>query len=435
MAKNELKPMIIYNLFPLLAGRLTEWGPHLKRASDMHFNWVFVNPIQKPGCSGSLYSIADYFDFNPVLVDPACGRTAEEQVKEMISTAEALGLKVMADLVINHCAADSGLIAKHPEWFCMEDGRIVHPGADADGRRVVWADLAKFDHRNTKDQQGLVKYFLDIIEHMISLGFKGFRCDAAYQVPRRIWERIISETKKKHGEILFFAETLGSPSPVTRKTAEAGFDYIFNSSKWWNYYDYWLMEQYSLTRDLGPSIAFPESHDTARLAEELNGSVEGLKQRYLFAALFSGGVMMPIGFEFGFRKRLHVVNTKPGDWEQTSTDLTDFIRTVNTIKATNAVFQEDGPTHVLHHANNDILLMWKVSLAARAEALFILNKDINHPQDFYSENLRNYTQAGNPLTDVSPSEHLDYIPAPFHFRLLPGQGLVLTTSEDEPPEE
>ena len=27
--------------------------------------------------------------------------------------------------------------------------------------------------------------------------------------------------------------------------------------------------------------------------------------------------MMPMGFEFGFRKPLHVVHTTPADWEKT----------------------------------------------------------------------------------------------------------------------
>ncbi|NOR06131.1 MAG: alpha-amylase, partial [Deltaproteobacteria bacterium] len=44
--------MIIYNLFPLLAGKFTDWERHLLRASEMGFNWVFVNPIQRPGESG-----------------------------------------------------------------------------------------------------------------------------------------------------------------------------------------------------------------------------------------------------------------------------------------------------------------------------------------------------------------------------------------------
>lgn len=431
MDGEEPKAMIIYNLFPLLAGRFGQWEPHLKRAADMRFNWVYVNPIQRPGISRSLYSIADYFGFNPVMIDPSCGRSGIDQVKQMISSAEKFGLRVMGDLVINHCAADSELISTKPEWFAWEGNRIVHPSADENGKRVVWQDLAKFDYRNTKDTEGLIRYFYGIIDYMISLGFKGFRCDAAYQVPKSIWRRLISEVKKKHGDIIFFAETLGSPSDITRNIALAGFDYIFNSSKWWNFYDYWLMEQYALTRDIGPSVAFPESHDTIRLAEELNGNLDGLKQRYLFATLFSGGVMMPIGFEYGFRKSLHVANSRPEDWEQTDIDLTNFIRSVNTIKNSHAVFQEEGPTHVLHHSNDHVLLMWKASIATREETLLILNKDICNHQHFYSENLRNYTQSGSALTDVSPGGGLEYISSPFNYNLQPGQGIVLTTSRDK----
>ena len=61
--------MIIYNLFPPLAGKFTEWEPHLERAADLGFDAVFLNPIQLPGKSGSLYSIKEYFQLNPLLAE------------------------------------------------------------------------------------------------------------------------------------------------------------------------------------------------------------------------------------------------------------------------------------------------------------------------------------------------------------------------------
>jgi starch synthase (maltosyl-transferring) len=76
--------MIIYNLFPLLAGNFTEWDSHLSRASEMGFNWVFVNPVNLPGFSGSLYSIKDYFDFNPLLIDSKSKKEPQQQIKETI---------------------------------------------------------------------------------------------------------------------------------------------------------------------------------------------------------------------------------------------------------------------------------------------------------------------------------------------------------------
>ena len=32
-------------------------------------------------------------------------------------------------------------------------------------------------------QEGLYRYCLRVVEHLLDLGFDGFRCDAAYQMP------------------------------------------------------------------------------------------------------------------------------------------------------------------------------------------------------------------------------------------------------------
>ncbi|MDY6989926.1 MAG: alpha-amylase family glycosyl hydrolase [Thermodesulfobacteriota bacterium] len=423
--------MIIYNLFPLLAGTFAQWEKHLLRASEMGFNWVFVNPIQLPGRSGSLYAIRDYFAFNALLIDEKSRRTPEEQVKEMAAKAEELGIKLMVDLVINHSSIDSELITSHPEWYAWDEkGKVVHPFCKENGKKVVWRDLAKFDHRATQDKQGLAEFYLNVIRFLTGLGFKGFRCDAAYQVPKGLWERLIGETKETDPDILFFAETLGCQPDQTRQTAKAGFDYIFNSSKWWDFRSHWLMKQYALTRDIAPSIGFPESHDTARLCEEVNGNIEGLKQRYLFSALFSAGVMMPMGFEFGFRKKLDVVKTRPQDWEITDIDLTSFLKRVNQIKSEHPVFQEEAPTEIINHGNRDVLLMWKGSTTTQEESLIILNKDGHNRQHFWVEDLHELVQAGAPLVDLSLEDSMDYIPTPFSYELRPGQGVVLMTARD-----
>ncbi len=428
--------MLIYNLFPTLAGSLADWGPHLQRAADMGFSWIFVNPIQETGKSGSLYSIKDYFKINPLLLAARSKKSGRDQVKAMTSAAAKLGLRMMVDLVISHCAVDSALIEEHPAWFEWEaKGRIAHPFAFEDKKKVVWRDLAKFDYRNAKDREGLFKYMLEVVRFLMDLGFQGFRCDAAYQVPSSLWERLIREARKADPGVRFFAETLGCQPDQTRKTANAGFDYIFNSSKWWDFHSRWLMAQYQLTREVAPSISFPESHDTARLFEELRGNVEGMKQRYLFAALFSAGVMMPVGFEFGFRRKLHVVKTRPADWEQTEIDLTSYIGKVNRIKAAHPVFQEEAATELLPYDNPNILFMWKGSTRTEEEALLILNKDIHQHQHFWVPNLQDFVQAGLPLTDVSPEYPLDFLPAPFDYGLRPGQGIVLVTRRDTPPEE
>ncbi|MFO1431703.1 MAG: alpha-amylase family glycosyl hydrolase [Candidatus Competibacteraceae bacterium] len=420
--------MIIYNLFPLLAGYFSNWQGHIDRAADMGFDWIFVNPVQKPGQSGSLYSIADYFQLNPRLVDPKSSLSPEDQLRGIIHSAENRGIEMMVDLVINHCATDSKLAQEHPEWFIHEgDGRLAHPYCLEDGHKVVWEDLIQFNHRHTSDPEGLYRFFREIVEYLIGLGFKGFRCDAAYQLPDTLWRCLISETKHYHPEVIFTAETLGCSPQQAVSTASAGFDYVFNSAKWWNFEGGWLLEQYRQGREIAPSISFPESHDTERLLQENGGNVNVAKQRYLFTALFSAGVMMPIGFEVGQRKRLHVVDTHPDHWENTGIDLQDFIRKVNTIKRQHPIFQEEAINNLLHYDNPNILVMQKKSTKTHQEALIILNKDTHNRQYFGGMDLQRWVQNGRPLLDISPEYSTGQPPKPFHYDLNPGQGLVMVT--------
>ncbi|MCC7277956.1 MAG: alpha-amylase [Chromatiaceae bacterium] len=420
--------MKIYNLFPLLAGPLANWTPHLERAAAMGFDWIFVNPIQPPGRSGSLYSISDYFGVNPALLAPGSRERPETQVKDMIKVAEGLGLRLMIDLVINHCAVDSPLTQTHPDWFKREGGRIAHPFClEEDGRKVVWEDLAQFDHSHSADAKGLRDYAGKLVAHLIELGFAGFRCDAAYQIPTDFWRRLIKDTRRQHADVVFVAETLGCSPDQTRQTAAAGFDAIFNSAKWWDFSSPWLLEQYELTRQIAPSIGFPESHDTPRLFAESGHNINALKQRYLFTALFSAGVLMPMGYEFGFQRPLHVVKTRPEDWESPGVDLTAFITAVNGIKAAYPVFREEGLIQRLESPNPAVLLLWQASTQGHGQALLVLNKDPWNRQHFHCDDLYRLVQAPPPLLDVSPEWAMDFLPTPFDFELDPGMARVFVT--------
>jgi starch synthase (maltosyl-transferring) len=135
--------------------------------------------------------------------------------------------------------------------------------------------------------------------------------------------------------------------------------------------------------------------------------------------------MVPVGYEFGFRRRLDVVRTRPGDWEETGTDLRDCIARVNAIKDAHPIFQEDGLIQCLHHPNPAVLVLWKGSSRHGSQALLILNKDPFNWQHFHAENLYDYIQAAPPLRDLSPEWPMDQIPTPFTYELPPAAARVL----------
>jgi starch synthase (maltosyl-transferring) len=141
--------MIIYNLFPLLAGNFTGWDSHLSRASEMGFNWVFVNPVNLPGFSGSLYSIKDYFDFNPLIGMKS--KRNRKQIKETIRHAEKLWPQDDGNLVINHCALDSDLLKTDPGWFKGAERRGFSSLCHDNGK---WSGGPRKTIRNTKNKEG-----------------------------------------------------------------------------------------------------------------------------------------------------------------------------------------------------------------------------------------------------------------------------------------
>ena len=367
----ESPPPRIYNLFPRLVGPMPLWLEHARRAKDMGFDWLLLNPIHYPGFSGSCYAIKDPRRVDPLLLpeghpdrhyeDKLRGDGGMELLARTLAAIRALGIRPMLDLVLNHTARDAFLVREHPDWYRRDaQGRVESPSAidPADARRVtVWGDLAELDHRSA----GLLDYCVQQVESALALGFEGFRCDAAYKVPGTTWARLLQAARRRFPGVLFLAETLGARLEEVAALRDSGLEYHFNSSKYWAFDRGWALQQ---QRDHGAflrSVSFPESHDTPRLWVETGGNAAVQRQRYAFAAAFASGVLAPIGFEYGFARRLDVVETRPENWEKPQVDLRDFIRRVHEVCwSTEAFLGEeveactplDGATLLLERGTN-----------------------------------------------------------------------------------
>ncbi len=376
----------VYNLFPTLAGPVARWHAHLDRIAAMGFDWIYLNPIHATGGSGSLYAVADYYRLNPALRgdDP---RDDDTIVAEFIRAAAERGLSVMLDLVINHTANDSPLVAEHPGWYARDaDGSIAAPCAidpDEPGKVTRWGDLAELDFSDRPERAQIVRFFAELVRHYVGLGARGFRCDAAYKVPGAVWSDVLAAARERGSGTVFAAETLGARPAEIAQLAGAGFDYLFNSSKWWDFRASWLLEQYERFRHIAPSIAFPESHDTPRLAAELAGRSDAeieaeYRFRYLFAAFFSSGIMMPMGYEFGFARKLDVVTTSPADWEAARFDLSSFIAEANALKAATPALNEEGAERMVRGEGSAVTLL-RYAGSSSSAAVALLNPDDRAP--------------------------------------------------------
>jgi starch synthase (maltosyl-transferring) len=321
------------------------------------------------------------------------------------------------DLVVNHTSRDSELVASHPGWFTRDSsGDVVSPHAidPADSRRMtVWGDLAELDYRPPQRDQ-ILAYFQRLVRHYVTLGFGGFRCDAAYKVPAEVWRALTGAGRAASPEVLFCAETLGAPDDAVLALADAGFDYLFNSVKWWDFKRPWLLEQYEAFRHIAPSIGFPESHDTDRLVSELLAAgIRGseiewhYRHAYAFAAAYSTGVMMPMGFEYGWSRSLDVVGRRDDGPEPKRFDLSEFIAEVNAMKKAIPALNEEGPQRLLTN-QDDLLVVLERQTEGKEERAFIFVNTHEHvSREIVLETLLDASDSGISLTDLSTRPRRD----------------------------
>ncbi len=418
----------IYNLFPLLAGPIKGWDRLLPHIAGMGFDWLYVNPVQYPGFSGSLYAIKDYWRLHD-LVRGDAGEDDDTLLRGFFQGAGAQGLKVMLDLVVNHTSKDAILAQEHPDWYKREyDGTLRSPRAvdpTNPTNVTVWGDLAELDYERPEAREGLIRYFADWVRHQVGLGAKGFRCDAAYQVPAGVWRTLIEAARSVDPEVQFFAETLGCTPRQVEALGDAGFDYLFNSAKWWDLQEPWFLEQYELYRSIAPTIAFPESHDTDRLAAEVGTDdpqrlAAVTRQRYLLAASISTGVMAPAGFEYAFTGKLDVVKTRPEDWQreaaQPRLDLSRFIAEANAMKAALPALNVEGPLARLTTSDPAVTALLRRDPGSGEAALLLANTSTHEARS---------VEAGPLLLSAGGLAFDDVTPGTAPLSLAPGARLHL----------
>lgn len=422
----------VYNLYPKLVGEMPKWKSHIGRAARMNFNWLYINPVHSSGFSGSDYAVKDYYLYNPLFIKdwPLSPddykdenlendrKKGEELLKDICLYSEERHMKVMFDLVINHTAIDSPLTKEKPEWYKRdEDGKIMNPGADNDGVWVSWGDLAQIDNEESEDKEELWNYWLGVIEHYCALGVRGFRCDAAYHVPKDLWIFLIKNTKKKYKDVIFLGETLGCTPEELLEVAEAGFDIVMNSFKWWDYKEEWFLKDYKEWAGMYPSLTFPENHDTERFAEKHNGNREKAVSTYAIQAYFCSSIAITLGFEYGFRRRIDVVAANPSWYENIKYDISEDLKRINEVKSQLDILKEDNIIELHPFENLDIFAFTKESLNKKEKIMVIANLNEYNWNNIYVEDI--YGILGDNIKDLSHNHRMPDIPQNLEYNLKP----------------
>ncbi len=427
------KGIRVYNLYPKLVGSMETWSKHFDRIQSMNFDWIYINPINYPGFSGSDYAIKNHYHYHPLYVtgklnfeNPEANvEKGNKLLKKVCKKAKKRGIQIMMDLVINHTAFDSPLSQEHPEWYeHNHDGSLKHPGAIDGQNWVEWKDLAQVDNAHSSDRDNLWNYWLEMMLFYMNLGVRGFRCDAAYHVPTDLWHFLIPRIKEKYPNAIFLGETLGCPPHQAIETAEAGFDIISNSFKWWDLSAQWFLDQNREFSRHAPSITFPENHDTIRCSYEFGGNQHPALLRYELGAYICSSISTTIGFEYGFQRQIHVVHTNPSWWEPVRYDISDEIAAINKIKSGYDVLQEDNYIETLQLNDGRLFGFTKESRNGQEKIMALANPD-EHDTHMVRESNVYGIMGSDKVRDISRSRRLEEVPAFLEYNLHPGEVKLL----------
>ncbi len=193
-----LRQSVVYEIFPRqfsASGDFNGITARLDELKDLGVNVLWLMPIHpagehlKKGTLGSPYAVRDYYGINP-------GYGTTNDFKRLVKEAHARDLKVIIDLVANHTAWDSVMMAQKEFYKQDAQGKVVPPVAE-------WTDVAGLNYENPK----LRRYMIDMLKHWVrEFDLDGFRCDVAGMVPTDFWEEARVELQQVKPGIVMLAE-------------------------------------------------------------------------------------------------------------------------------------------------------------------------------------------------------------------------------------
>lgn len=164
---------------------------------------LYLTPIH-PSLSNHKYDVLDYFD-----VDARFG--GKQTFRELVQKAHEKGMKVMMDLVFNHCSSKNpifldvvqkGKASQYYSWFFIDGDK---PHAHPLNYRCfgTYHGMPKFDTNNPEVQRYLISVAL---YWQKEFGVDGYRLDVSEGVSHDFWIRLKIALKDVDPEVLLLGE-------------------------------------------------------------------------------------------------------------------------------------------------------------------------------------------------------------------------------------
>lgn len=303
-----------------------------------------IGEVHRKGTLGSYYAAKDYLAVNPEF-------GTEQDLRDLVAAAHALGQRVILDWVPNHVSPDNPLTKTNPEFFWRDERGNLTPPHGTD-----WTDVVQFDF----NAPGLLDYQANVLLHWVqNFGIDGFRCDVAWGLPTPFWNEVVRRVRAVKPDALFLAEAELPQQQVAAFNLSYGFDlhHAMNQIAQGKRSASAIDDAYAKIRAHFPRgsalMVFTSSHDENSWAgTEFDRMGAGYAPFAVLTFLLDGVPMIYNGQEIGLDRRLEFFERDPIVWPQETHPTTKLYQVMTKLRRENPALHTGAPMRRLDTTDN-----------------------------------------------------------------------------------
>lgn len=223
-----------------VSGTFDTCHQRLEEVAALGFDVVYFPPIHpigdafRKGKNNSLTPTAEDPGSPWAIGSPAGGHDSLhpelgdwDAFDRLVAKAGELGLEIALDLALQ-ASPDHPWATTSPQWFTTRlDGTIAY----AENPPKKYQDIYPINFDN--DPEGIFSEVRRIIELWVSHGVKIFRVDNPHTKPVTFWDRLLTDVRGDHPDVLFLAEAFTTPE-MMHTLGKVGFHQSYTYFTWRN---------------------------------------------------------------------------------------------------------------------------------------------------------------------------------------------------------
>lgn len=306
---------------------ITQKLPYL---NDLGITGLYLTPINQ-STSNHKYNTDDYCQ-----IDRSFGTS--EQVKQMVSAAHSMGIKVMFDGVFNHCGyhfapwqdvVKNGERSKYFNWFMINKWPFNKiPNNAKKGNYYAFAFQDGMPKLNTNNQE-VIDYFVDVCSYWVTeYDIDALRLDVANEVSHSFCKQLNKKMKNLKSDFYILGEIWHNSIQWLRGDEfDSVMNYVLQSciNDFWDIKDRTsvdleqaLNQCYTMYMEQTNNVLFNllDSHDTIRLINKLKGDENKFYQQMAMLFTMPGSTCIYYGTEIILPGGYDPDNRRPMPWKE-----------------------------------------------------------------------------------------------------------------------